>query len=56
MMSRSHARILQRGEDFVLEDAASRNGTFVNLRGKTPVTDGSAVLVGSQLFRVKALA
>ena len=56
MMSRSHARVLQRGEDFVLEDAASRNGTFVNLRGKTPVTDGSAVLVGSQLFRVKALA
>lgn len=55
MMSRLHARILQRGEDFLLEDATSRNGTFINLRGKTNIADGSAVLVGSHLFRVKAV-
>jgi class 3 adenylate cyclase len=54
MMSRVHARILLRGEDFLLEDSGSRNGTFVNLRGKTPVADGSAILVGSQLFRVQS--
>ncbi len=54
MMSRAHARILQRGEDFLLEDAASRNGTFVNVRGKAPLADGAAVLVGSQLFRTKS--
>jgi pSer/pThr/pTyr-binding forkhead associated (FHA) protein len=54
MMSRLHARILQRGADFLLEDASSRNGTFVNIRGKTPLIEGSAVLVGSQLLRVQA--
>ena len=51
MMSRKHARILQRGEDFLLEDAGSRNGTFVNVCGRTPLVDGSAILVGTQLFR-----
>ena len=51
MMSRTHARILQRGEDFLLEDAGSRNGTFVSVRSKTPLVDGSAILVGTQLFR-----
>jgi class 3 adenylate cyclase len=54
MMSRIHARILQRGEDFLLEDAGSRNGTFISVRGKTPLVDGSTVLVGSQLFRVQS--
>ncbi len=53
MMSRLHARLLQRGEDFLLEDAGSRNGTFVNVRGKTSLVESSAVVVGSQLFRVK---
>lgn len=52
MMSRVHARILQRGEDFLLEDAGSRNGTFVSVRNKTPLVYGSTLLVGSQLFRV----
>jgi hypothetical protein len=52
MMSRVHARVLQRGEDFMLEDAGSHNGTFVNVRTKTPLLEGSAVLVGSSLFRV----
>ncbi len=51
-MSRLHARILQRGEDFVLEDLGSRNGTFVKVRGKTPLPLGAAVLVGSELLRV----
>jgi len=52
LMSRLHARILQRGEDFVLEDLGSRNGTFVKVRGKTPLPLGAAVLVGSELLRV----
>jgi class 3 adenylate cyclase len=54
MMSRVHARILQRGEDFLLEDAGSRNGTFVSVRNKTPLVYGSTLLVGSQLFRVQS--
>jgi class 3 adenylate cyclase/pSer/pThr/pTyr-binding forkhead associated (FHA) protein len=52
LMSRLHARILQRGEDFVLEDLGSRNGTLVKVRGKTPLPLGAAVLVGSELLRV----
>jgi pSer/pThr/pTyr-binding forkhead associated (FHA) protein len=52
LMSRLHARTLQRGEDFVIEDAGSRNGTFVKVRGKAPVPVGSAVLVGSRLLKL----
>jgi len=52
LMSRLHARVLQRGEDFVIEDAGSRNGTFVKVRGKAPVPVGSAVLVGSRLLKL----
>lgn len=52
LMSRIHARVLQRGEDFVIEDAGSRNGTFVKVRGRAVVPVGSAVLVGSRLLRL----
>lgn len=52
LMSRSHARVYQRGEDFFLEDLSSRNGTFVVVRGKAPVPFGAPVLVGKQMFRV----
>jgi class 3 adenylate cyclase len=52
LMSRSHARVYQRGEDFFLEDLSSRNGTFVMVRGKAPVPFGARVLVGKQMFRI----
>jgi pSer/pThr/pTyr-binding forkhead associated (FHA) protein len=52
LMSRSHARVYQRGEDFFLEDLNSRNGTFVMVRAKLPVPFGAPVLVGAQAFRV----
>lgn len=52
LMSRSHARVYQRGEDFFLEDLSSRNGTFLMVRGKAPVPFGAPVLVGKQMFRV----
>ncbi len=52
LMSRIHARVLQRGEDFVIEDAASRNGSFIKVRGKAPVPVGSSVLVGSRLLKL----
>jgi len=51
-MSRSHAKVCQRGADFFLEDLGSRNGTFVKVRGSAPVPNGSSVLVGRQLFHV----
>jgi class 3 adenylate cyclase len=52
LMSRSHARVYQRGEDFFLEDLNSRNGTFILVRGKAPVPFGAPVLVGGQAFRI----
>jgi pSer/pThr/pTyr-binding forkhead associated (FHA) protein len=51
-MSRSHAKVYQRGEDFFLEDSGSRNGTFVKVRDKAPVPVGAMVLVGGQLLKV----
>ncbi len=52
LMSRIHARVLQRGEDFVIEDAASRNGTFIKVRGRMLVPAGSAVLIGNRLLKL----
>lgn len=51
LMSRAHIRILQRGEDYVLEDVGSRNGTFVKVRGKTSFPSGSALLIAGHLLR-----
>ncbi len=51
-MSRAHAKVYQRGENFFLEDVGSRNGTFIKVRGKAPVPVGATVLVGGQLLRV----
>jgi class 3 adenylate cyclase len=51
-MSRAHAKIYHRGEDFFVEDVGSRNGTFLKVRGEAPVPNGATVLVGSQVFRV----
>jgi class 3 adenylate cyclase len=56
LMSRSHARVYQRGEDFFLEDLSSRNGTFVMVCGKAPVPFGATVFVGKQIFRLVASA
>jgi adenylate cyclase len=52
LMSRLHARIVQRGEDFLLGDLGSRNGTFLKVRGKTPLHVNGAILVGSELLQV----
>jgi class 3 adenylate cyclase len=51
LMSRSHARVLQRAEDFILEDLDSRNGTFVKVRGTVPLAVNGMVLLGNQLLR-----
>ncbi len=51
-MSRSHAKVFHRGEDFFLEDTGSRNGTFVKVREKTHLPVGVTLLIGGQLLRV----
>ena len=52
MMSGLHARVYQRGEDYYLEDLGSRNGTYLQARGKTLVPTGTTVQIGSQKFQV----
>lgn len=52
LLSRTHARVYQRGENFFLEDTGSRNGTFVKVREKIPVPVGATILAGHQVLRV----
>jgi adenylate cyclase len=51
-MSRAHAKIYLRGENYFLEDVGSRNGTFVKVRGNMPVPLGAMVMAGGQLLKV----
>jgi pSer/pThr/pTyr-binding forkhead associated (FHA) protein len=51
-MSRLHARVYHRGEDFFVEDLQARNGTFLKVRGKAPIHLGGQVLVGRQVFEI----
>lgn len=48
-VSRAHARIVHEGDQVVLEDLASRNGTFLNgkkVEGVTPLADGDKIQIG----------
>jgi class 3 adenylate cyclase/pSer/pThr/pTyr-binding forkhead associated (FHA) protein len=51
-MSRSHAKVYLRGEDFFLEDVGSRNGTFIKVRGKAALPADGSVMIGRQLLKV----
>ena len=51
-MSRSHAKVYHRGEDFFLEDLGSTNGTFVLARDKTHVPDGAVLSIGGQRLKL----
>lgn len=48
-----HARISLGPEGFVLEDAGSRAGTFLQVRGAMPITEGDVVVMGMQAFRFR---
>ncbi|MBI4853136.1 MAG: zinc ribbon domain-containing protein [Acidobacteria bacterium] len=50
-MSGRHARIIRRGEHFVLVDENSRNGTFKRIDGEVELKAGDIILIGKQLFR-----
>ena len=57
-VSRRHARILVDGGEVVLEDLASKNGTF--LRGQrisapTPLADGDVFRLGRVSVRLRAV-
>ena len=56
-VSRRHARITRRGEQYLIEDLGSTNGTFIN-RGRRllpgdrqPLRDGDEVIVGKTFLR-----
>jgi transcriptional regulator of acetoin/glycerol metabolism len=52
-VSRHHAKISRKGDEFVVEDHDSRNGTFVNgrkLEAATTCTTGSLVRIGRSLL------
>ncbi|HUS18786.1 MAG TPA: adenylate/guanylate cyclase domain-containing protein [Terriglobales bacterium] len=51
-MSRTHAKVYHRGEDFFIEDMGSTNGTFVMAREETPVPQGAILSIGGQRLKV----
>lgn len=52
LMSRAHARVYLRGEDYFLEDLGSLNGTFIKIRGQARVPPGASVRVGREVFLI----
>lgn len=52
-ISGHHARVDQVGASFTLTDLSSKNGTFVRIRGETPIGQGDYVFLGQQLLRVE---
>lgn len=48
-ISRRHAIILQEGDEFIIQDQNSLNGTFVNnqrIEGPHPLADGDTIIIG----------
>ena len=52
-MSDRHARIVRRGDAFVLTDEGSRNGTYLKIKTQTKLESGDYILLGRQLFQFK---
>ena len=51
-MSRTHARIYMRGENYFVEDLGSLNGTFARVQRKSPIPVGATVRIGKEVFVV----
>lgn len=51
-----HAQLRPDGESFLLEDLRSRNGTFMQLLGPTPIEPNDVLLVGQLRLRVVAVS
>lgn len=52
-MSGSHARVEAQGENFVLIDEDSRNGTYIRIADEHELQQGDYLFVGRQLLRVE---
>ncbi len=56
-VSRQHARLWKNGEEWLLEDLGSNNGTYVNgtrLPHSTAVRDGDEIMIANNRIRVEA--
>ena len=52
-ISGHHAEVACRDDQLTLEDAGSKNGTFVRINHERPLTHGDYVFMGQQLLRVE---
>lgn len=52
-LSNLHCKLEERGGRVWLEDAQSRNGTYVRIRGEVALQHGDCLFVGKQLLRVE---
>ncbi|MEO6120212.1 MAG: adenylate/guanylate cyclase domain-containing protein [Terriglobales bacterium] len=52
-LSRTHAKVYHRGEDFFIEDMGSTNGTFILIREETPIPEGAILSLGGQRLKVR---
>jgi diguanylate cyclase (GGDEF)-like protein len=52
-VSRQHAKIFKQGEEVIIEDLKSTNGTFVNTKKimSHPLKDGDLILVGNTILK-----
>ena len=51
-MSATHAVVVRRGDRYSLRDLASRNGTWIRLKGRRTLEPGDAVMVGQTAWRI----
>ncbi len=54
-MSGRHAEVNSQDSDFYVQDAGSRNGVAVAVRGERQINKGSRILLGDQMLRVESL-
>ncbi|MCS7300417.1 MAG: FHA domain-containing protein, partial [Fimbriimonadales bacterium] len=55
-VSRTHAQITRQGDQTLIEDLGSTNGTYVNgirITAPTPIKPGDTLQLGASLFRVE---
>jgi hypothetical protein len=53
-MSRRHAKITVKGDQILLEDLGSANGTFLRIRRPVVLDPGDEILAGTSLFRLES--
>jgi len=52
-ISGHHGQVVQKGEDFYLEDTGSKNGTYIRITEPVELKHGDYVFIGDQLLRVE---